>query len=50
MIRCKVYYEQTLEDEAFLFANQTGIASKPSPAVTARTHLLLKKANFIKPS
>lgn len=21
MIRCKVYYEQTLEDEAFLFAN-----------------------------
>lgn len=33
-VRCKVYYEQTLEDEAFLFANQTGIASKPSPAVT----------------
>lgn len=40
MVRCKVYYEQTLEDEAFLFANQTGIASKPSPAVTLNAYVM----------
>ena len=47
MIRCKVYYEQTLEDEAFLFANQTGIASKPSPAVTLNAYVMSRNKRAV---
>ena len=35
-IVCKVFYDLPPEDEALLFAAQTGISSKPSPGVTLR--------------
>ena len=33
---CKVFYDLTEEDEALLFAAQTGVSSKPTPGVTLR--------------
>ena len=35
-IICKVYFDMTPEEEAMLFAAQTGISSKPTPGVTLK--------------
>lgn len=35
-IVCKVFYDMSEKDEALLFAEQTGISSKPTPGVTLR--------------
>ena len=35
-VLCKVYEDMTEEDEAILFARQTGVSSKPTPGVTLR--------------
>ena len=35
-IVCKVFYDLTEEEEALLFAAQTGVSSKPTPGVTLR--------------
>lgn len=35
-IVCKVFYDLTKEDEALLFAEQTGVSSKPTPGITLR--------------
>ena len=39
-IICKVFYDMTEEDEALLFALQTGYSSKPTPGITLRAKLL----------
>lgn len=39
-IVCKVFYDMTEEDEALLFAEQTGFSSKPTPGITLRAKLL----------
>ena len=35
-VLCKVYEDMTEEDEALLFAHQTGVSSKPTPGATLR--------------
>lgn len=35
-IICKVYFDMSEEDEALLFAYQTGVSSKPTPGITLR--------------
>ena len=35
-IVCKVFYDLTKEDEALLFAEQTGVSSKPTSGITLR--------------
>ena len=35
-IVCKVFYDMTEEEEALLFAAQTGVSSKPTPGITLR--------------
>ena len=35
-IVCKVYFDMSEEDEALLFAQQTGVSSKPTPGITLR--------------
>jgi len=35
-IVCKVFYDMTKEEEAILFAAQTGVSSKPTPGITLR--------------
>lgn len=35
-IVCKVFYDMTEEEEALLFAAQTGVSSKPTPGVTLK--------------
>jgi len=35
-ITCKVYFDMSEEDEALLFAQQTGVSSKPTPGITLR--------------
>lgn len=39
-IVCKVFYDMTEEEEALLFAEQTGFSSKPTPGVTLRAKIL----------
>lgn len=39
-IVCKVFYDMTEEDEALLFAAQTGFSSKPTPGITLRAKIL----------
>ena len=46
-IVCKVFYDLTEEDEALLFAAQTGVSSKPSPGVTLRAKEIGKDAETL---
>ena len=39
-IVCKVFYDMIEEDEALLFAEQTGFSSKPTPGITLRAKLI----------
>lgn len=50
-IVCKVFYDMTREEEAMLFAAQTGISSKPTPGTTLRAKAIgndREALNFIK--
>lgn len=47
MVRCKVYYDLTAEQEAFLFAKQTGVSSKPTPAVTLNAYVMAKDKHAV---
>lgn len=50
-IVCKVFYDMTREEEALLFAAQTGISSKPTPGTTLRAKAIgndSETLNFIK--
>lgn len=41
-ITCKVYHDLTVEDEAILFAEQTGFSAKPTPGYRLRALLFAK--------
>lgn len=50
-IVCKVFYDMTREEEALLFAAQTGVSSKPTPGTTLRAKAIgndRETLNFIK--
>lgn len=47
LIRCKVFYNQTLQDEAYLFAAQTGTSSKPTPAVKLHAQIIARDPRAI---
>lgn len=47
LIRCKVFYNQTLQDEAYLFAAQTGTSSKLTPAVKLHAQIIARNPRAI---
>lgn len=46
-IRCKVYNDLTIEQEALLFAAQTGIAAKPTPGDRLRAKLFAEEEEAV---